>query len=653
MKYRVEIDGLRALAVVPVILYHAGFQFFSGGYLGVDVFFVISGYLITSIIISEMSKGKFSLVRFYERRTRRILPALLLVLLFSTPFAWVYLPANEMKNFTNSILAVLTFSSNILFWLQSGYFDTAAELKPLLHTWSLAVEEQYYVIYPLFLMIVYRYFKKRCSFILWLIFFTSFVVALWAVKKHTNAAFFLLPSRGWELILGALCAVYLKDGVSISSNRVVQPLSLLGLAMVICSFLVFNKQTATPSLSTLVPTIGTVLIILFSVSGTIVNRLLSGKLIVSLGLVSYSAYLIHQPMFVFIRYAIDGPVHHYIYIIASVITFVLAFASWRFIENPFRSKETIQSWKFLSVLSALFLVLVTVGCMGRITDGFKDTTNPSHKKTANQSYISELIKTKPYLSDDIYLLGDSHAEHLAFGLKKITSGVVNDLSSNGCIPFRNVDRYDYRFTPGSCADYVNKTLDSLHENDFEGIVVLSTMGPVYLDGTPFKGKDSGRVTGLGVELIDNKSITDRWEVFETGMRNTLSELSEIKGIKIVFVIDIPELGIDYGCTRHKQKKSISFGPITLTDLVGRREEECRVDRQLYDQRVVRYKKLIHTVLSDYPEVSIFDPTNLFCDDAYCYGFKDEFGYLYRNVDHLGPNGSLYVARAFAEFLRNI
>ena len=151
MKYRAEIDGLRALAVLPVILFHAGFEWFSGGFVGVDVFFVISGYLITTIIISEMAEGKFSIVNFYERRARRILPALFFVMAACLPFAWVWLTPNDLKDFGQSLVAVSTFSSNILFWLESGYFDRAAELKPLLHTWSLAVEEQYYILFPIFL----------------------------------------------------------------------------------------------------------------------------------------------------------------------------------------------------------------------------------------------------------------------------------------------------------------------------------------------------------------------------------------------------------------------------------------------------------------------------------------------------------------------
>mgnify|MGYP005708222981 FL=1 len=210
MKYRAEIDGLRALAVLPVILFHAGFEWVSGGFVGVDVFFVISGYLITTIIISEMAEGKFSIVNFYERRARRILPMLFFVMLACLPFAWLWLNPNDLQNFGDSLFAVSTFSSNILFLLRGGYFDTAAELKPLLHTWSLAVEEQYYILFPIFLILTWRLGIKWILILLSIVFFVSLGIAQWGVYNYPSATFFLLPTRGWELLVGVFAAFYLN-----------------------------------------------------------------------------------------------------------------------------------------------------------------------------------------------------------------------------------------------------------------------------------------------------------------------------------------------------------------------------------------------------------------------------------------------------------
>lgn len=208
MKYRREIDGLRALAVLPVIFFHAGFKAFEGGFVGVDIFFVISGYLITNIILSDLNAGKFSIVTFYERRARRILPALFFVMLCCLPFAWLWLVPTHLEDFCQSMAAVSVFSSNILFWRESGYFGVASELKPLLHTWSLAVEEQYYLFFPLFLLGLWKLRKRWIFGSLALVAIVSLLLAQWGAYNKPAATFFLLPTRGWELAIGALIAFY-------------------------------------------------------------------------------------------------------------------------------------------------------------------------------------------------------------------------------------------------------------------------------------------------------------------------------------------------------------------------------------------------------------------------------------------------------------
>ena len=211
MNYRREIDGLRALALLPVILFHAGFETFSGGFIGVDVFFVISGYLITTIILAELKQEKFSIINFYERRARRILPALYLMMLVCIPFAGFWLSPSGMKDFSQSLVAISVFASNILFSRESGYFDIAADLKPLLHTWSLAVEEQYYLLFPLFLIATWKLGKRWILGILGVVFIASLALAQWAAFAKPAAAFYLLPTRGWELLIGTFAAFYLSE----------------------------------------------------------------------------------------------------------------------------------------------------------------------------------------------------------------------------------------------------------------------------------------------------------------------------------------------------------------------------------------------------------------------------------------------------------
>ena len=339
MNYRAEIDGLRALAVLPVILFHAGFERFSGGYVGVDVFLVISGYLITTLIISEMAIGEFSIVNFYERRARRILPALFFVMAACLPFAWFWLLPIDLKDFGLSLVAVSTFSSNILFWMESGYFDTAAELKPLLHTWSLAIEEQYYILFPIFLMLTWRLGLKWILTLLSLVFVISLGVAHWGAFNKPSATFYLLPTRGWELLVGVFFAFYLKHNEYLKSHITNQILSLLGFVMIVYSIVAFDDTTPFPSLYALIPTIGTGLLILSAVPNTFVHRLLSFSPLVGIGLISYSAYLWHHPLLAFARHRQIGEVSDFFLITLCIASLLMAYFSWRYVEKPFRKKR--------------------------------------------------------------------------------------------------------------------------------------------------------------------------------------------------------------------------------------------------------------------------------------------------------------------------
>ncbi|MDB9764047.1 acyltransferase [Gammaproteobacteria bacterium] len=424
MKYRAEIDGLRALAVLPVILFHAGFEWFSGGFVGVDVFFVISGYLITTIIISEMAEGKFSIVNFYERRARRILPALFFVMAACLPFAWLWLEPNGLKDFGKSLVAVSTFSSNILFWRESGYFDAAAELKPLLHTWSLAVEEQYYILFPIFLMFTWRLGIKWVLILLSVVFFISLGVAQWGAYNKPIASFFLLPTRGWELLIGVFAAFYLKYNTHLKSHILNQVLSLLGFGMIIYSVVEFDKTTPFPSLYALIPTIGTGLLILCAVPKTLVYKLLSLKFIVGTGLISYSAYLWHQPLLAFARHRSFGEISELILITLCVMSLVMAWFSWKFVEKPFRSKTKVNSrsiFKFSTIFTLFFLITglwlhQSNGALKyypkekqQVLGSFIDDTTDVLKKYG-QIRLLEFSKTNQ--KQDILIIGDSHSVDL-------------------------------------------------------------------------------------------------------------------------------------------------------------------------------------------------------------------------------------------------
>ena len=333
MRYRPEIDGLRAVAVLPVIAFHAMPEMVTGGFLGVDVFFVISGYLITGLLAADLQAGRFSLLRFYERRARRILPALIAVLLATLPFAWGWMLPGQLEEHGRALIAVAGFYSNIHYWMQDGYFARASELKPLLHSWSLAVEEQYYLFFPLALAFFWRRWPALVRPLLALGLLLSLALAHLLAGQHPRAAFFLLPSRAWELLAGALAALWLMRAPHPRQNG---PAAALGLGMILAAFALIDRHDRIPGLPALLPVLGTVLVILFAGPRTWAGRLLSRPLPVGLGLISYSAYLWHQPVFAFARMRAFAPIPAAGYLALAALSLALAWLSWRFVERPFR-----------------------------------------------------------------------------------------------------------------------------------------------------------------------------------------------------------------------------------------------------------------------------------------------------------------------------
>ncbi|MDB4151149.1 acyltransferase [Pseudomonadales bacterium] len=385
MKYRAEIDGLRALAVVPVILFHAGFELFSGGYVGVDVFFVISGYLITTILVEDIENNRFSLVNFYERRARRILPALFFVMLMCIPFAWMLMQPSQMKDFSQSLVAVSLFASNVLFWRESGYFDAAAEEKPLLHTWSLAVEEQYYVLFPIFLFLAWRYGKNRVFWMIVVMASISLLLSEWGWRNKPTANFYLAPARAWELLAGSIAAfVVQKRGVQNNDA-----LSFLGLGAIIFAIFAYDETTPFPSLYALVPVLGVVLLVLYADKDTLAAKLLSTKAFVGIGLISYSAYLWHQPLFAFARIRQVGLPSDIVMILLSLVSMIFAYFSWKFIENGFRNKLRIRK-KLIFLISFLgFFAFVLFGLFGHYKGDYLNAGKWNPYNLALGAYISD------------------------------------------------------------------------------------------------------------------------------------------------------------------------------------------------------------------------------------------------------------------------
>ncbi len=332
MQYRRDIDGLRALAVMPVVLYHAGFPGFSGGFVGVDVFFVISGFLITSIIAGELEAGGFSLSHFFQRRIRRIFPALFVMLLATALAGLFFMAPRDVAMLGKGIAATSLFASNILFWREQGYFEAGSADNPLLHTWSLGVEEQFYLLFPLFLMLAFRLGRHMKAAVL-AVLGISFVLSLVAVRTHPSAAFFLLPPRGWELMLGAALAL---GAIPAPQNRVVREiLGGLGFGLIVFAVFWLDKSMPFPGLYAVLPCAGAACLILSR--GTFAAGILSLRPVVMTGLVSYSLYLWHWPLAVFMQYGRPAPLSFFEGTLLVVLSGVMACLSWRYVERPFRT----------------------------------------------------------------------------------------------------------------------------------------------------------------------------------------------------------------------------------------------------------------------------------------------------------------------------
>lgn len=388
MKYRREVDGLRALAIAPVILFHAGLPGFSGGYVGVDIFFVISGYLITTILAGELTMGTFSIVNFYERRARRILPALFTVLLASMVVAYMLLNPSDLKDFAKSLLGASLFFANITSYMQSGYFDAASDIKPIMHLWSLAIEEQYYLLFPLILWAVWR---KRIRVVVLTVLLLS-CASLWLAEykkaQDPTIAFFYLHSRAWELGLGALVALALWPArVSIHAvpQRVAECLAALGLGLILFATVSFDKATNFPGLAALVPTLGAALILAFATQETLVGRWLGHKALVMVGLLSYSAYLWHQPIFAFARYQSPNELSATTLDCLIVLTMVLSYVSWRYVEAPFRQRGRIAS-RAVAVFSLAGIVLFAAMAVQIYRKDGYPSRYPAHLMSAFDPY---------------------------------------------------------------------------------------------------------------------------------------------------------------------------------------------------------------------------------------------------------------------------
>ncbi len=614
MNYRREIDGLRAIAIVPVVLFHAGFTSFSGGYVGVDVFFVISGYLLTTIIYGEIVQNRFSILKFYERRIRRIMPALVLVILVCLPPAMFWMLPWQLMEFGRSVMAVSLFSSNFFFWSESGYFAPVAESKPLLHTWSLAVEEQFYVFLPLFLILVWRYGKKALLALILIGAFASLLLAEWGWRFSPNAAFYLLPTRAWELLAGSAVAVVLLDFEPKPGTRT-ELASLVGLALILYSIFVFDDYTPFPSLWTGLPVLGTAIIILFCRSQSLIGRLLGTPLCVGIGLISYSAYLWHQPLFAFARLAHwseigFGPI---VMIALGLLSFFLAWASWKFVEGPFRDKtfSAKQIFRFFAIAS---VSLLSLGLVAHASNGLPGRFPAIHKDwlTVSPTQFGEYVKGR-YVNE---------IEDRPFGQSQRRLALVGDSSSQD---FYNIIKekdafrsYDISgiYIPTDCQFFKGLEAPLQHWQENRAGICLRSQ----LNGERLRR----------VQQADVVVVAMRWRDWSIeGLESTIESLGLGPEQKLIIV----------------GRKSFSDDPYQFMNVAARELPSVRAD--LSEDALAQNIRLKSSLPANVDYVDIYQ---IVCANGRCPVFTPQNQLISYDGFHLTPSGAAFLGNLlFAEY----
>jgi peptidoglycan/LPS O-acetylase OafA/YrhL len=557
LTYRPEINGLRAIAVGAVIIYHAqitifGYQPFRGGFIGVDIFFVISGYLITSIILKELSTtGSFSFKHFYERRVRRILPALLFVMLVSLPFAWMYLLPSSFIEFSKSILYSLGFSSNYYFWYSGQQYGAESGLlKPFLHTWSLSIEEQFYILFPIVLLVAFKYFRKYLIHILILGFVISLGLADWGSRNHPQFNFYILHARAWELLAGSILAYFEINNGHRSKNKILNLiLPTIGLSLIGYSILFFNDKMFHPSFYTLSPIVGVCLIIWFSHKDELITKILSTKLFVGIGLISYSLYLWHYPIFAFARLIEFFQVSLFNKLLLVIIIFLLSFCSYYFIEQPARDNKKKFKIVFLNIfLISSFLIISSIIVLNKIPKFFEKNEMVMYKSNFLKKECIQIMSNSYKCSKDfkknnkkIFLVGDSHMRYLSINLLnriiKKNDYEVNIISNDICFLFREFDFINKKTKEKICIKYnsLNKILKE--EN---AIFVIVGRFPVHLNKTYFNNKEGG----IEPKTFDNQYISKGYyKSIEESFNSEITKLS--KKNRIILVYPIPEVGWNF------------------------------------------------------------------------------------------------------------
>lgn len=655
MPHRPEIDGLRFAAVTSVILYHIESTIPSGGFLGVDAFFVISGYLIYKVIIGDFDAGIFSLVRFYERHARRILPALFVVVFSCAIAAFFILAPTDMKEFSQSLIALALFSQNILFWQQSGYF--ASEQKLLLHTWSLAIEEQFYLIFPVIMYLLLRFRRQWIPAALSGGFVFSLLAAQWGTTVAPDANFYLLPGRVWEFTAGALAAWISGTSVFQSAafrrSNVKNVAASIGIVLLIASLVVLRSDMPHPGVYTLWIVLGTSLILLFGDAETWIGRILGFRIFAFVGRISYSLYLWHQPVIIFARYWNILPLASAQFIPLLTLILLLSVLSWRFVEEPFRTGRLGTRRQVFFALACISVVWVGMGGAGIATNGHEyrygkaavfmndDFTNFSRPMVARKCRV-KLVATnwkEPCIfgsmnesnAPTIALFGDSHALTLAAAfdtLGKSHGKSIIHFSHPGCPPLFRVDVEHQGVDSIRCSTVVRNEFEWLKNSRVRHVFLVARW-------TSYSG-------GNVLNASNTHSTDDARTLFAQGLAETVLAYEEL-GMDVHVVLQVPEQIIEP--VKLYNRIYLDFSPDTAKwEKVVR---EYSVSSAAHREQQHAYRQIVMDVLGNAPRRWI-DLDGYFCDWDRCMVGTSQRSYYY-DTNHLSTYGVERITAAFERY----
>lgn len=661
--YRSEIDGLRAIAVLSVVIFHAFPSWLRGGFIGVDIFFVISGFLISTNILADLESNRFSFVDFFGRRIRRLFPALIIVIACSLVFGWAVLFADEYAQLGKHTASAVAFVLNFILVSEVGYFASSAETKPMLHLWSLAVEEQFYLIWPFILVFVWR----RHSHLLLIIAccaLVSFAVNLLLVEVNTAKAFFYPFGRFWEFISGCMlaCLMRYKPKPFEFSRSLSDKLSSVGLALLCMSLFLINENSPFPSYVGVLPVLGTVFILAAGPLGLLSRYLLANPIVKWCGLISYPLYLWHWPLLSYAQILNAGELPDRHYRIGLVLTaFVLSWITHIFVETPLRFGrcKSLKTCFLLVVLGSLGILGLKISQDGLPQRAWLTTSEVNERsfKSSFENLNGGICLDLQEAIDDPWcsytrmrpktvLLGDSHAPPLYIGMKDLYEdldrGVAIFGGGNGCPPLYGVVSKASRSAASwGCMTHISAALKVIIKSDTIEDVFLVGRGPLYTTANGFGGIGEDAF-GDWILHLNGEAAYSRPNatVYRIGLQQTVKLLTDA-GKRVVYVFDVPELGFIVS-------ECFDYRPLSLKNP----RVSCTVSKEAYDSRNAAFKLLVREVLSEFPSVKTIDLSTALCGEEVCIGAVGDRS-LYLDDDHLSDFGARFTVNKLARKFREL